>query len=66
MPFVSVTEREREPKSFSREECEGMFVRRRRRRRRMGGWVDGWVWVEEWLVGWGGGGALDKGQGVKK
>lgn len=32
----------------------------------MGGWVDGWVWVEEWLVGWGGGGALDKGQGVKK
>lgn len=32
------------------------------------GWVDGWVWVEEWLVGWevvGVGGLLDKGQGVK-
>lgn len=30
--------------------------------------MDGRVWVEEWSVGWGrgGGGALDKGQGVKK
>lgn len=53
VPFVSMTERETEPKSFGWDECED------------GGGGEGRVGLgEEWLVG--GGWPLDKGQGVRK